>query len=166
MIPTMSYHLAQFNIARMRAPIDSEIMRGFVDRLADINALADATPGFVWRLQTDDGDATGLRPYDDDRMIVNMSVWESLDALRAFVYRSGHVDVMRQRQQWFEAMTDVYLVLWWVPADHRPTVDEAKARLEELKRNGPGARAFTFRQPFGPPDEAARMAATEDACPA
>jgi hypothetical protein len=162
----MTYHLAQFNIARMRAPLDGDIMRGFVDRLADINALADGTQGFVWRLQTDDGDATALRPYNDDLMIVNMSVWESLEALRAFVYRSAHVDVMRLRQQWFDAMKDSYLVLWWVPAGHRPTVEEAKARLEELERNGPTARAFTFRQPFGPPERAAELPASEDACPA
>jgi heme-degrading monooxygenase HmoA len=146
-------HLAQVNIARMKAPLDSPAMAGFVSRLDEINALADGSPGFVWRLQTDAGNATYLRPYDDERIIVNVSVWESVDALRAYVYHSRHIEVLRQRHEWFEKLEGMYLALWWVPAGHRPSVDEAKKRLAHLAEQGPTPFAFTFRALF-PPDEA------------
>src|SRR5215210_5191619 len=110
----------------MRAPLDSPAMAGFVAALEPINALADAAPGFVWRLQTDDGDATGIRAFDDDMLIVNMSVWETIDALRGFVYDSDHRAVMAGRRQWFERMAEAYTVLWWVPVGHVPSVEEAK----------------------------------------
>jgi len=147
-----SYHLAQCNIGRLRAPLDSPALAGFVAGLEPINRLADSTPGFVWRLETEDGDATSIRPFDDDMLLINMSVWESMDALAAFVYRSAHRVVMRQRGQWFEKMADAYLVLWWIPAATVPTVAEAKARLDMLRRDGPTTEAFTFRSPFPPPD--------------
>jgi hypothetical protein len=142
------YHLAQLNIGRVLAPTDSPQLADFMALLEPINQLADASPGFVWRLQTAEGDATALRPYDDDRMLVNMSVWESLETLRNFVYASRHLDVLRRRREWFERLTDHILVLWWVPAGHIPTVQEAKERLELLRRLGPGPEAFTFKQPF------------------
>lgn len=147
-----TYHLAQLNIGRIVAPLESEQLAGFVDQLETINALADASPGFVWRLQTDDGDATGLRPFDDDLIIVNMSVWESVEALSAYAYRSDHRDVLRRRGEWFERMPEAFLVLWWVPAGHFPTVDEAKDRLELVRAKGPTPDAFTFRAVFPPPD--------------
>lgn len=134
------------------APIDSPELAGFVARLADINALADAAPGFIWRLQTQDGDATALRPFDDERIIVNMSVWEGLAELRDFVYLSAHTEVMKQRLQWFERPRDAFMVLWWVPAGHLPSIDEAKARLEDLRTNGESPRAFTYRKPYPAPD--------------
>ncbi|MEM7117334.1 MAG: DUF3291 domain-containing protein [Chloroflexota bacterium] len=145
------YHLAQLNIARMLAPIDDPIMADFVAQLDYINAVADASPGFVWRLQTDDGNATSLRPFPDDFIIVNMSVWESIDALKAYVYNSDHLTVLRARKQWFEVPKEPMQVLWWVPADHTPDVWEAKARLEQLRRDGVSAEAFTFSKPFPPP---------------
>jgi Domain of unknown function (DUF3291) len=148
-----AYHLAQLNVARMLAPITSETMSGFVAQLAPINAMADTAPGFVWRLQTDEGDATGIRVFDDDAIIVNMSVWESVDALRAFVYRSAHVEIMRKRREWFAHMADAYLVLWWVQAGHRPTISEAIERLETLRRLGPSSRAFSFRSLHPPPTD-------------
>ena len=117
-----AFHLAQINVGRILGPIDSEIMSGFVSQLAEINALAEATPGFVWRLKTEAGDATAIRPYDDERVIVNMSVWESAEALHAYVYQSAHVDVMRRRREWFARMTESYMVLWWIPAGHIPSV--------------------------------------------
>lgn len=126
-------------------------MAGFKAALEPINALADEAPGFVWRLQTDDGDATAIRPYEDERMMVNMSVWESIEALRAFVYTSGHTSVMRNRKRWFEKL-ETYLVLWWVRAGHEPTIEEAKERLEHLTRRGPTLYAFTFRASFPAPD--------------
>ena len=132
--------------------IEYALMAGFVARLVDINALADSTPGFVWRLQTDAGDATAFRPYADDRVLLNLSVWEGLEALRGFVYRSAHVEVMRQRSAWFERFDGLYLALWWVPAGHLPPIEEAKARLEHLRQHGESAHAFSFATPFPPPD--------------
>jgi Domain of unknown function (DUF3291) len=145
-------HLAQVNIGRIRGPLDSATMSGFVARLDEINALADRSPGFVWRLQTEEGNATYLRPYDDERILINMSVWESVEALEAFVYRSLHVELLRQRHEWFEKFEGVYAALWWVPAGHRPSVDEARKRLRRLEEEGPTPFAFTFRNRF-PPDE-------------
>lgn len=162
-----TYHLAQMNIARMLAPLDSPVMADFVGQLDAINALAESSPGFVWRLQTEDGDATAIRPYDDDRVIVNMSVWESPEALHAYVYQSGHVEVMRRRREWFSRMADAMLVLWWIPAGHRPTVPEAVARLDLLRERGPTAEAFTFRTPFPSPDASVpRGEPLADECPA
>ena len=147
------YHLAQVNIGRLRAPIDDPIMEGFRTQLDPINALADRTPGFVWRLQTSAGNATEIRPYaDDDRMAINMSVWESFEALQQYVYKSAHVGPLRDRKQWFEPIEGPILALWWVPAGHIPTVDEAKDRLQHLKEHGPSPHAFTFRKPFPAPD--------------
>jgi hypothetical protein len=147
-----NYHIAQVNIGRVKAPLDDPRMSGFVERLAEINALADSSAGFVWRLQTDAGDAIYLRPYDDDRILVNMSVWESVEALRQYVYQSAHVEVLRARQQWFEAFAGAYAAVWWVPAGHRPGIDEARKRLAHLEKHGPTQFAFTFKTVF-PPDE-------------
>ena len=138
------FHVAQVNIGRIRAPLDDPIMKGFVDRLADLNALADASEGFVWRLQTDAGNATYFRPYpEDDRLLMNMSVWESVDALKRYVYRTGHAELLKQRHAWFEPLPN-FLALWWVPAGHRPGIDEAKKRLAHLAAHGPSQYAFTF----------------------
>lgn len=146
---TTGFHLAQLNIGRLRAPLEDPIMEGFRTQLDPINALADSTPGFVWRLQTEDGNATAIRPYaDDDRMAINMSVWESLEALQQFVYRSAHVGPLRDRSQWFEPLDGPILVLWWIPAGHIPTIDEALARLRILEQRGPSPDAFTFRSSF------------------
>src|SRR6266567_4452424 len=121
-----NYQLAQVNIARMLAPLTDPIMAGFVARLDDINALADGSPGFVWRLQTEEGDATALRPYEDDRIIVNLSVWASLD--------------------------DHFIALWWVPASHIPSVEEAKERLEYLREHAETPYAFSFKKSFSAPE--------------
>ena len=163
-----AFHLAQLNVARLLAPLDSPQLKDFVARLADINALADAAPGFVWRFQTEDGDATALRPYGDDRIIVNFSVWESPEALRQFVYGTAHAEVMARRRDWFERMAEAFLVLWWVPAGHRPSVQEALDRLELLRTDGPSPAAFTFKQPFVPPGVPPEEVAKPwpDACPA
>ena len=144
------WYLAQLNVGRLLAPLDSETLTGFVAALEPINALADGHPGFVWRLQTDAGDATSIRPTDDDLFLINMSVWSSLETLRAFVYTTAHVQVLRQRRAWFEQLATSHLVLWWVPAGHIPTIEEALARLERLRRDGPTPAAFTFRSPFEP----------------
>src|SRR5512132_4004511 len=146
------FHLAQANIGRFRAPLATATMEGFRTQLDPINALADQSPGFVWRLQTEDGNATAIRPYaDDDLMAINMSVWESLESLQQFVYRSDHVGTMRGRKQWFEKLDGPILVLWWIPAGQIPTVREAQDRLQYLTENGPTPHAFTFRTPFPDP---------------
>lgn len=146
----LQYHLAQLNIGRIRAPLDSPVMSGFVERLDEINALADASPGFVWRLQTASGNATDVRAYDDDMLLVNLSVWKSVESLKHYVYKSSHAELLRGRGQWFEKFDGPYLVLWWIPAGHIPTVQEAKARLEHLKQNGPSRYAFTPKEVFEP----------------
>ena len=158
------YHLAQANIGRLRAPVESPLMEGFRTQLDPINALADQSPGFIWRLQTEDGNATAIRPYaDDDLMAINMSVWESLESLQQFVYKSAHVQVLRARKQWFEQLASPILVLWWIPVGHTPTVAEARERLAYLKDHGPTAHAFTFRTPFPAPDGQAGDSGTLDA---
>jgi hypothetical protein len=148
---TSTLHLAQVNIARMKAPLESPLMAGFVARLDEINALADQSPGFVWRLQTKEGNATYLRPYDDDRILFNLSVWESLEHLREYVYRSAHVEVLRNRQAWFTKADGPSAALWWVPGGHRPSIDEAKKRLATLAAHGATPFAFDFKVTF-PPD--------------
>ncbi len=140
--------LAQLNIARLLAPLDDPQLADFVAGLDPVNALADAAPGFVWRLQTEDGNATAMRIYDDDWLIVNMSVWVSPEALRAFVYDDGHRAVLRRRREWFEQLAEATAVLWWVPTGHRPNVAEAQERLDHLRRHGPGPTAFTLRETF------------------
>ncbi len=146
------YHIAQVNIARMRAPLDQPEMAGFVARLAEINALADQSPGFVWRLQTEAGDATYLRPYEDDRILFNLSVWESIEQFKDYVYRSAHREMLRQRKEWFEQMESMHMTMWWISAGHIPTVEEAKQRLEHLRQHGETAHAFTFKRIFQPTD--------------
>lgn len=153
------YQLAQVNIARMLAPLTDPIMAGFVARLDDINALADSSPGFVWRLQTEEGDATALRPYDDDHILVNLSVWASLDDLFAFVYKSQHQHVKRQRRQWFEQFDGHFLALWWVPAGHIPSVEEAKVRLEYLREHAETPYAFSFKKSFPAPQSLSDLSA-------
>lgn len=148
----MSYQLAQLNIAHLVAPIDSPPLADFVANLDRINALAESSPGFVWRIQTDEGNATEIDFFGPD-YIVNMSVWEGLEALHNYVYRSAHTEILRRKKEWFHTMDDAHMVLWWVPASHRPTLDEAKLKLEALKANGPSAEAFTFKQAFDAPSE-------------
>jgi hypothetical protein len=159
----LPYRLAQFNVARMRAPIDDPVMEGFRSQLDRINAIADESPGFVWRLQTAAGEATAVRAYPDPLTIVNMSVWESLEALHEYVYRSPHVAPLRERRRWFEPASGPILVLWWVRAGHLPTVQEAMEKLDHLQAHGPSPTAFTFREPFPPPGEAAVRAPDVDA---
>jgi hypothetical protein len=149
-----NYHLAQVNIGRIKGPLEGPVMEGFMARLDEINALADASPGFVWRLQTSAGNATYFRPYDhDDRLLLNMSVWESVDALKSYVYRTAHAELLRQRQAWFEKLAGVYVALWWVPTGHVPSIDEAKKRLAHLDAHGPTQFAFTFKEVFQPDEQ-------------
>jgi hypothetical protein len=136
-----AYHIAQVNIGRVRYPTDDPRMAGFMTKLDEINVLAERSPGFVWRLQTPAGNATYLRPYDDDdSILINMSVWES-------------VETLRHREEWFEKFKSTYLALWWVPVGHLPGVDEAVKRIAHLDAHGPTQFAFTFKHVFQPDDE-------------
>jgi hypothetical protein len=143
-------HLAQINVGRLLAPIDAPETAAFAEALDPVNALADASPGFVWRLQTDAGNATAVRAFEDDTILVNMSVWESPDALNDFVYRSQHTPFLQRRREWFEKPAEAIAALWWVRAGEIPTVAEGVARLEHLRAHGPTAVAFTFHQVFPP----------------
>ncbi len=145
-----THHLAQLNIGHLRAPIDSPEIAEFKNALDAINALAESSPGFVWRLKDDvQNNATSLAFTDDPLLIPNLSVWESIDMLSDFVYRSAHTPFLRRRREWFEKM-EIFMVLWWVPLGHIPTVPEALERLGQLKQHGAGPDAFTFRQRFSP----------------
>ena len=142
------FHLAQLNVALAKAPMDSPVMADFVARIEEINALAEQSPGFVWRLK-DDTDQPGRQLFDADSL-VNLSVWESVESLSEFVYRSAHADVMKRRKEWFMKLFQPHMVLWWVPAGHRPDLYAAHDRLEHLRKHGPSAHAFTFGKPWAP----------------
>lgn len=162
-----NYHLAQLNVAALKAPLDSPELKDFVDNLDRINALAESSDGFAWRLKGDGNDATSLRPLGE-HVIVNLSVWRDVAALKRYVYQSAHVEIMRRRREWFARMAEAYLVLWWVPAGHQPTVAEAVARLAQLRKHGPSREAFTFGEAFAAPDAArpGERFSIKDACPA
>jgi len=147
------HHLAQFNVARALYPLDDSRMRDFMDNLDRINSLAERTPGFVWRLVGASGNATDIRPGDDPTLMVNMSVWTSVEALFDFAYRSDHTGIMVRRREWFERPKGAYQVLWWIPAGHLPTLEEGLERLRRLEADGPSAHAFTFKARFPAPGD-------------
>lgn len=145
----MPHHLAQINVALARDNLDAPSMSGFTSRLAEINQLAEASPGFIWRLE-EYGDATSIQISENPRLLVNMSVWESVEALRQFAYQSRHVELIRGRAQWFEPLGTMHQALWWVPMGHVPSLAEGLARLEHLRAQGPSDQAFTFGKVFPP----------------
>ena len=149
----MSYQLATSNIARMLGELESEVMAGFVERLEPLNALADSSPGFVWRYQTEAGDATEVRVFNDELILFNLSVWASVQALEDYVYRSNHLEALQKRADWFERPARPPLVMWWITAGHIPGVEEAKERFDWLWRDGPTPAAFTFKERFPPPQQ-------------
>ncbi|WP_326785533.1 DUF3291 domain-containing protein [Streptomyces sp. NBC_00151] len=148
--PTASFELAQVNVARLKAPLDSTQLKGFVEALEPVNAVADAADGFVWRLQDDSGDATDFRVLGDAWTIINMSTWRDMNALTAFMYQGRHRELMARRREWFERLEEAVTALWWVPAGHRPTVTEAESRLLHLREHGPTPHAFGLRTSFPP----------------
>ncbi len=147
----MSHHLAQMHVGTILYDLADPRMKGFIDNIERINALAEASLGFVWRLQDEAGDATGIQVTDDPRFIVNLSLWETAEALFDFVYRSAHTGIMAQRRQWFLRPADAFQVLWWLPAGEVPTVEAGLARLQRLRDLGPTPEAFTFKQRFPAP---------------
>lgn len=144
------FHLAQVNIGRIRAPMDDPVMAEFAAALDEMNALAEQSPGFVWRLKEASGNATGIAAFPDPMVLVNMSVWTEVASLREYAYRSMHGKYFARRDAWFEKPSTAHLALWWIPAGTTPTLDEAKARLASINRHGPTPLAFTFRQSFPP----------------
>ncbi len=149
------YHLAQLNVAQLLAPLESEQLSGFVDNLERINAAAEQSRGFVWRLQDEAGDATGFRPFGEE-MLVNLSVWQDVASLHDFVYQSDHVEIMRGRTQWFARVPVVTTVLWWIEAGRLPTIEEASEKLELIRSEGPGSAAFSFQRQFPAPGAVAK----------
>jgi hypothetical protein len=157
-----THDLAQVNVMRLRAALDSPALAAFVAALDPVNALADRAPGFVWRLQTSEGNSTALRIFDDDTLLVNMSTWRSLEALTEYVYRSAHAEIMRRRREFAIPIADAYVALWWVPKGHQPTIAEAQERLRHLRAHGPTPVAFGVRTPFPAPDAASAPTVRDD----
>lgn len=148
----MPFHLAELNIARLHQPLDAEANAEFVAALDPINLLAERSPGFVWRLQDDSGQSSSyVTAFDDPLTIINLSVWESVEAFHHYVYRSGHRAYLGRRREWFEPATDATVVCWWLPAGELPSVADAVDRLEHLRRHGPGDRGFPLNDPQPPP---------------
>jgi Domain of unknown function (DUF3291) len=145
-------HLAQLNVARMRAQLSDPFMSEFMDQLSALNSLADQSAGFIWRLQTERGDATDVRAYPDDLVIVNLSVWASIGDYVNFVYKGAHAEILRSRKLWFKRMRGPHTALWWVPVGHFPTVTEAKERLSSLSSHGSTPRSFSLGNQFHTPD--------------
>ena len=143
-----TYQLAQVNLGRIRYPVDDPRMHGFMSRLDEINAVAEASDGFVWRLVGEGNDATSIRPFPDDMLIINMSVWDSAETLHTYTYKSAHAALFKDRKLWFESMREAYMVMWWIPAGNTPTVVEAAERLAHLREHGATPYAFTFRDRF------------------
>jgi len=159
------FDLAQVNIMRLRAALDSPELAAFVAALDPVNAIAEGAPGFVWRLKAADGNSTSIRVFDDDSLLVNMSTWRSLEALNDYVYRSAHKDIMRRRREFALPIVEAYIALWWVPRGHQPTVAEAEERLRHLRAHGPTPFAFGIRKPFPAPDATdAPTVRDDDAC--
>jgi len=157
----VQWHLAQFNVARLHQPLDHPDTAEFVDALGPINEVAESSPGFVWRLQDDEGQSSSyVVVYDDPLMIINFSVWETVEDLSQFVYKSAHTTFLRRRREWFSKPDDAYVVCWWVPARTIPSVEEAAARLEQLRREGPGDDVFTLRDARPAPTAATTEAET------
>ncbi len=148
------YQIAQINIARIRGVnINDSIMQEFVDNLDKVNALAEESEGFIWRLKDDNNNATSLNPYDDEQILINISVWESIESLEKYVYKSFHTDFLKRRKEWFQLFGKAYLAMWWIKAGEIPTIEEAIAKLDYLQKNGASELAFDFKRRFPPPSE-------------
>lgn len=149
---TQTYHLAQINLGKLKAPMGDPLIQEFVDNLDRINTLGDQSPGWVWRLQSDSGHAMNIQPFEDPLIAVNMTVWQNLESLKQFTYKSEHVDFLQRRKEWFDKFEGPFFCMWWIKAGHLPTLEEAKERLAHLENHGETAFAFTFKRPFPPPN--------------
>jgi len=149
---TIKYHLAQINIANAKADKTSDVMRGFVERLDEIHQLADDALGFIWRLETEDGDDASVSVFNDPLLLINITVWKDIDSLRHFVYKTTHKELIRDRGEWFDNMPKMHQALWWIPEGHIPTLQEAKDKLDLIRRDGPTNSAFSFAKKFEAPE--------------
>jgi hypothetical protein len=149
----VKYNVAQYNIAKLLAPLDSPQLADFMAALDPLNALADGYPGFVWRHQTEDGNSTSIRVRGDPMILINFSVWESIEQLHEYTYRTAHTEIYRRRREFFHHMDVPYLALWWVPDGHEPSVLEAEERLDYLQAHGPSPYAFGFKSRFPAPTD-------------
>ncbi len=148
----MKYHIAEINIARMKGvDINDPIMKEFVENLDAVNQVAESSEGFVWRLKDDNNNATSLNPYDDEQVIINVSVWQSIETLENFMYKTFHSEFLKRRKEWFVAYGTAHTAMWWVPAEHTPTLQEAVDKLDYLQKNGASADSFDFRNKFSAP---------------
>lgn len=141
-------HLAQLNIAKPKFPMDAPEIADFVNNLVPINAIAEASDGFVWRLQDESGDATDIRVLEDPDIIVNMSVWENIESLKNFMFRTHHIDFLKRKKEWFHNLNEESYVLWWIPVGHTPSIEEAMERLGHLRKHGDSPFAFSFKSNF------------------
>ncbi|WP_456600255.1 DUF3291 domain-containing protein [Blastococcus sp. SYSU DS0616] len=167
----MDHHLAQVNVSRLLAPLDSPVLADFMAALDEVNAEADRAPGFVWRLQTEDGNATSVQAFGWDAagshgVIVNLTVWRDVESLAAYVFGGRHVQIMRRRREWFSRAAEATPALWWIPAGTLPTTDDAEARIRHLRAHGPTPEAFTFRTHFPPLEGAVAPSSDDWLCPA
>jgi hypothetical protein len=148
----MEYQLAEINIGRIKGVnINDPIMKEFVDNLDSVNQLAESSEGFVWRLKDDSNNATNLNPFDDEQVIINISVWESVEALEKFTFKTFHTDFLKRRKEWFQQLGKAYFAMWWIPKGQYPTMEEAIAKLDFLQQNGASEQVFTFREKFDKP---------------
>ncbi|MCW2595685.1 MAG: hypothetical protein JWP39_1573 [Jatrophihabitans sp.] len=159
----MAFEVAQVNVGRLAAGLDDPQLAPFVEALDPVNALADTAPGFIWRLQTDDGNATGIQAFEWDAadsvgVIVNMSVWTDVETLTAFVFGPMHREIMKRRREFFVPMREAYTACWWVPSGQRPTTDDAEDRIRHLRQHGATPYSFTLRQPFPAPEGLRQLA--------
>ncbi|WP_298346049.1 DUF3291 domain-containing protein [uncultured Algibacter sp.] len=143
----MIYHLAQVNIAKRLAPMDDPIMQDFINNVEKINAIADEAEGFIWRMQDEDKDL-GAEIFQDDTLLINMSVWESLVSLFNYTYKSGHIEVFKRKKEWFSKMKMVHMAFWYIPEGYEPTFQDAKQRLDYLNKYGDTPYAFSFKSKF------------------
>jgi len=143
-------YLAQVNIARVKEPLDSPVMQDFVNNLEPINRLAEGSDGFIWRLKEDDNNATGIRIFDDEHLIVNMSVWRDIDSLRNYVFRTAHAEFLKRRKEWFLRMAEQHMALWYVPVGHEPSIQEAEEKLLLRRRIADSPAAFGFQTMYSP----------------
>lgn len=149
-----TWHLAQINIGRLKHPTDDPRVAEFMENLDPINELAERSPGFVWRLQDDSGNATSIRAFDDETILPNLTVWKSMESFKDYVFKSDHANFVRRRREWFQPMDDLpVLTMWWIPAGHKPTLEEARERIDHLAAHGPTPTAFTLRPTFDPPSQ-------------
>jgi len=148
------YQIAEINVARMRGVnINDPIMKEFVDNLDKVNALAESSKGFIWRLKDESNNATNLNPFNDEQVIINISVWQSIETLENFIYKTFHTEFLKRRKEWFQSYGKAYTAMWWTPKGQYPAIQEAIEKLDYYQKNGPSELVFDFRNKYLPPHE-------------